>query len=68
MAKMTLDKAERLMRIEKECVTRADACDRRCDKCELVQDTGELLSAYDFVLAMFEIIRKWEDTENDDGK
>ena len=35
----------RLLKIERECVSRD--CDRDCAKCDLVQDRGELLAAFD---------------------
>ena len=49
---MTTDRALYLMWIEHECVTRAgdEKCDRNCAKCDLLQDTGELLSAYEYVI------------------
>lgn len=60
--------AQRIMKNEKECVKRADTCGRDCAKCELVQDTDELIKAYDYAIAALGVIRNWEDTENDDGK
>ena len=46
---MTIKRALELMQIEKECVSRGDTCGRDCGNCELVQDTDELLEAYDIV-------------------
>ena len=47
---MTIKRALELMQIEKECVSRGDTCGRDCGNCELVQDTDELLEAYDKVI------------------
>ena len=46
---MTIERAQELMLIEKQCVIRAKHCDRQCDKCDLVQDDEELRDAYDLV-------------------
>lgn len=45
-----------LLRIEKNCIKRNELnrCDRECQKCDLLQDSGELISMYDFVLAEME--------------
>lgn len=40
------DRIIELLRIERECVSRA-VCDRDCGKCELAQDKNELLAAFD---------------------
>ena len=49
---MNLDKALKLMKIEKECIQRnKDAkCDRECDICDLVQHTDELLESYETII------------------
>ena len=41
-----------LLKIERECVSRADTCDRNCASCDLVQDTNELLEMYDKVIRL----------------
>lgn len=43
---MTNERAIELMKIEMQCINRAETCDRDCAKCELVQDTDELRKAY----------------------
>jgi len=53
------------MQIERECVSRGDTCDRDCGKCELVQDTDELLEAYDIVQAALEKFVEKEDFLDD---
>lgn len=40
-------RAAQLMAIERQCVERADECDRDCANCDLVQDRAELLEAYE---------------------
>lgn len=52
---MTNDRAITLLEIERECITRNNQpfgfnCDRNCGKCDLVQNTEELLEMYDFVI------------------
>ena len=42
----------RLLKIERECVSRD--CDRDCARCDLVQDRNELLAAFDKAVAVLE--------------
>lgn len=52
---MTIERALALMRIELKCVERnQNGCDRDCAKCELVQDTQELITAYKRVINYIE--------------
>lgn len=44
---MTIDEAIALVKIERECVIRADACDRKCEKCDLLQDSTDLTDMYE---------------------
>ena len=44
---MTIDEAIALVKIERECIIRADVCDRKCEKCDLVQDSGKLIDMYE---------------------
>ena len=44
---MTIDEAIALVKIERECVIRADACDRKCEKRDLLQDSTELTDMYE---------------------
>lgn len=44
---MMIDEAIALVKIERECVIRADVCDRKCEKCDLVQDSTELTDMYE---------------------
>lgn len=44
---MTIDEVIALAKIERECVIRADACDRKCEKCDLLQDSTELTDMYE---------------------
>ena len=44
---MTIDEAMALVKIERECVIRADVCDRKCEKCDLLQDSTELTDMYE---------------------
>ena len=46
---MTIDEAIKLVKIERECVIRADHCDRKCEKCDLVQDANIIIDMYEHV-------------------
>lgn len=43
-----------ILQYEVECIKRQDTekCDRNCAKCDLVQDTEEILSVYQQVIAL----------------
>lgn len=52
---MTNTRAIELLKIERECINRNNQpfgknCNRECSKCDLVQNTEELLEMYDFVI------------------
>lgn len=52
---MNANRAAELLQIEKECIQRQDTpkCCRYtegCAKCDLVQDSNDLLEAYDFAI------------------
>ncbi len=52
---MTNTRALELLKIERECINRNNQpfgqnCDRKCSKCDLVQNTDELIEMYDFVI------------------
>ena len=49
---ISVDRTLELMRIEKQCILRNENkdCDRKCESCDLVQETSELLQAYDKVI------------------
>ena len=49
---MTNERIIQLLNTERNCVIRAQSCDRNCAKCELVQDTDDLLEMYDAVIAI----------------
>lgn len=56
---MTNARAIELLKIERECVNRNNQpfgmnCSRECSKCDLVQNTDELLEMYDFVIDAME--------------
>ena len=51
---MTIDEAIALVKIERECVIRADACDRKCEKCDLLQDSTELTDMYEQLVEWLE--------------
>ena len=57
---MTIERALALMRIELKCVERnKNGCDRDCAKCELVQNTQELIAAYHKVISYIESASKF---------
>jgi hypothetical protein len=50
---MTDEEVLRLLKIERECIKRAEHCDRNCSKCFLVQDPDKILTMYDIVIERF---------------
>lgn len=55
---MTLDEAIALVKIERECVIRADVCDRKCEKCDLLQDSTELTDMYEQLAEWLEELKE----------
>lgn len=55
---MSLSRLIELMEIERECVIIGDDCDRQCARCELVQNTPELISAYTRVLDILDAMKR----------
>ena len=51
---MTKERMLELLDIERQCIIRndKDICDRKCENCDLVQDTKELLVMYDMVYSL----------------
>lgn len=52
---MTNKRAIELLKIERECVNRNNQpfgmnCNRECGKCDLLQNTDELIEMYNFVI------------------
>ena len=58
---MTNEEIIKLLKIEKDCVYRADYCDRQCNKCDLAQDTNKLLEMYDEVINKLEMLNVFEE-------
>ena len=52
---MTNEEIVELIKIEKQCVLRADTCDRQCDNCDLVQDSNKLLEMYDEIIYILDV-------------
>lgn len=50
--KMNKEKAIKILKIEKECVIRADKnkCNRQCELCDLVMPAQDILNAYDYFI------------------
>ena len=59
---MEMSEAVKLMQIEKKCIIRqipaSPTCDRRCEACDLVQDTDTLLEAYDCAIDAMKFTQK----------
>jgi hypothetical protein len=53
---MTIERMIELLSIEHECILRNTngSCDRQCERCELVQDDGELGEMYERAIAILE--------------
>ena len=57
---MSIDEAMALVKIERECVIRADVCDRKCEKCDLLQDSTELTDMYEHLAEWLELLKWYE--------
>lgn len=57
---MTNEEIIKILRIERECVSRADECDRQCNRCELVQNTDKLLEVYENAIYKLEMLSEFE--------
>lgn len=56
---MKIARVLELLRCERECVSRnGNGCDRRCGRCDLVQEDHELIEMYDFLISMMELKRE----------
>ena len=62
---MTIDEAIALVKIERECVIRADVCDRKCENCDLVQDSNNLIDMYEQLAKWLEELKAYR--ENSKG-
>lgn len=52
-------KAIKVIKNERKCVERADTCDRKCAKCDLVMSTKDILEAYDLAIdTLWERLKK----------
>lgn len=64
VVEMDYERAYSLMDIEQRCVLRASdkRCDRDCEKCDLVQDSKELVAAYEYAKMALGSLRQvqWE--------
>ena len=58
---ITIDEAIALVKIERECVIRADVCDRKCEKCDLLQDSTELTDMYEQLAEWLEELKDYRD-------
>lgn len=58
---MTIDEAIALVKIERECVIRADICDRKCEKCDLLQDSTELTDMYEQLAEWLEELKEYQE-------
>ena len=52
---MTNEEIIELIKTEKQCVLRADTCDRKCGSCILVQDSNKLLEMYDEIIYILDV-------------
>ena len=62
---MTIDEAIALVKIERECVIRADVCDRKCEKCDLLQDSTELTDMYEQLAEWLEELKVLKQRKSD---
>ena len=64
---MTIDEAIALVKIERECVIRADVCDRKCEKCDLLQDSTELTDMYEQLADWLEELKCYKNDNDFSG-
>ena len=62
---MTIDEAIAVVKIERECVIRADVCDRKCEKCDLLQDSTELTDMYEQLAEWLEELKFLKQRKSD---
>lgn len=60
---MTNRRILELLKIERECVKRGE--NRKCNECDLVQNTDELLEMYDSLIFGVEMRVEMDDEERD---
>ena len=58
---MTINEAIALVKIERECAIRADVCDRKCEKCDLLQDSTELTDMYEQLAEWLEELKAYRE-------
>ena len=58
---LSIDEAIALVKIERECVIRADVCDRKCEKCDLLQDSTKLTDMYEQLAEWLEELKAIKD-------
>lgn len=58
---LTIDEAITLVNIEKECINRADNCNRKCNECDLVQDSNKLLDLYEQLAEWLEELKAYRE-------
>ena len=53
---MSIERIIELLKVEKECVERNErcSCGRHCEKCDLVQETNELIAMYGQLIDLLE--------------
>ena len=55
---MTIAEAIEVLQNERNCVRRS--CDRKCEKCDLVREEDEIVSAFDIAIKVLYKQRKWK--------
>lgn len=60
---LTLDDVIDILQNEQECVKRAaaDKCNRKCEKCDLLRDTDNILKAYEIAIKNLKTNNGWQD-------
>lgn len=53
---MKVSEAIAILKNEIQCVYRANACDRRCERCDLVREDKDILDAYAMAIGALRLI------------
>ena len=62
---MTIDEVIALVKIERECAIRVDVCDRKCETCDLLQDSTKLTDMYKQLAEWLEELKALREEKSD---
>ena len=62
---LSIDESIALVKIENECIKRAENCNRKCNECDLVQNTDTLLDLYEQLAEWLEELKALREEKSD---